>query len=99
MVEHQYIRTYVYSHNITGYIISNLILSDSGFIVYYLQIPAGCLNLGDQILVCDGVSLLDVTHDEAAEALKKAMDMESVCNRRLSSYVPILFVIAVSPVT
>ena len=28
--------------------------------------------------MCDGVSLLDVTHDEAAEALKDAMDMESV---------------------
>ena len=38
----------------------------------------GCLNVGDQLLVCDGVSLLDVTHDEAAEALKDAMDMESV---------------------
>ena len=28
--------------------------------------------------MCDGVSLLDVTHDEAAQALKRAMDMESV---------------------
>ena len=43
-----------------------------------VHIHPGHLNLGDQILVCDGVSLLDVTHDEAAEALKKAMDMESV---------------------
>ena len=43
-----------------------------------IYIHPGYLNLGDQILVCDGVSLLDVTHDEAAEALKKAMDMESV---------------------
>ena len=39
---------------------------------------AGWLNVGDQILVCDGVSLIDVTHDEAAQALKHAMDMESV---------------------
>lgn len=38
----------------------------------------GKLNVGDQILVCDGVSLIDVTHDEAAQALKNAMDMESV---------------------
>ena len=38
----------------------------------------GKLNVGDQILVCDGVSLIDVTHDEAAQALKQAMDMESV---------------------
>lgn len=30
--------------------------------------------------MCDGISLLDVTHDEAAQALKKAMDMESVRN-------------------
>ena len=34
--------------------------------------------MGDQLLVCDGVSLLEVTHDEAAQALKDAMDMESV---------------------
>lgn len=40
---------------------------------------AGYLNVGDQLLVCDGISLLDVTHDEAAQALKRAMDMESVC--------------------
>ena len=40
----------------------------------------GKLNVGDQILVCDGVSLIDVTHDEAAQALKKAMDMETVGN-------------------
>ena len=38
----------------------------------------GRLNVGDQLLVCDGVSLLEVTHDEAAQALKDAMDMESV---------------------
>ena len=38
----------------------------------------GRLNVGDQILVCDGVSLIDVTHDEAAQALKRAMDMEAV---------------------
>ena len=44
---------------------------------------AGRLNVGDQILVCDGVSLIDVTHDEAAQALKHAMDMESVrCSRK-----------------
>ena len=30
---------------------------------------SGGLNVGDQILVCDGVSLIDVTHDEAAQAL------------------------------
>ena len=40
----------------------------------------GRLNVGDQILVCDGVSLIDVTHDEAAQALKRAMDMEAVRN-------------------
>ena len=34
--------------------------------------------MGDQILVCDGVNLIDVSHDEAAQALKKAMDMDSV---------------------
>ena len=28
--------------------------------------------------MCDGVSMLDVTHDEAAQAFKRAMDMESV---------------------
>ena len=38
----------------------------------------GKLNVGDQILNCEGVSLLDVTHNEAAQALKRAMDMESV---------------------
>ncbi len=38
----------------------------------------GRLNIGDQILVCDGVSLIEVTHNEAAQALKKAMDMDSV---------------------
>ncbi|XP_064400082.1 harmonin-like isoform X2 [Halichondria panicea] len=37
----------------------------------------GRLNVGDQILVCDGVSLIEVTHNEAAQALKRAMDMES----------------------
>ena len=43
----------------------------------------GWLNVGDQILVCDGVSLIDVTHDEAAQALKHAMDMELVrCSRK-----------------
>ncbi len=41
----------------------------------------GKLNVGDQILVCDGVNLIDVTHDEAAQALKKAMDMDSVSCR------------------
>ena len=38
----------------------------------------GKLNVGDQILVCDGVNLINVTHNEAAQALKKAMDMDSV---------------------
>ena len=38
----------------------------------------GKLNIGDQILVCDGISLIDVTHDEAAQAFKRAMDIESV---------------------
>ena len=38
--------------------------------------------MGDQILVCDGVGLIDVTHDEAAQALKRAMDMESVSTTR-----------------
>ena len=42
-----------------------------------LAVP-GWVNVGDQLLVCDGISLLDVTHDEAAQALKRAMDMESV---------------------
>ncbi|KAL5502748.1 hypothetical protein EMCRGX_G009569 [Ephydatia muelleri] len=37
----------------------------------------GRLHVGDQILVCDGVSLLEVTHNEAAQALKRAIDMES----------------------
>lgn len=43
-----------------------------------VYIDSGKVNVGDQLLVCDGVSLLDVTHDEAAQALKRAMDMESV---------------------
>ena len=34
--------------------------------------------MGDQILVVNGVNLIDVTHDEAAQYLKKAMDMDSV---------------------
>ena len=41
-------------------------------------VHVGRLNVGDQLLVCDGVSLLEVSHDEAAQALKDAMDMESV---------------------
>ena len=44
----------------------------------YILIDSGKVNVGDQLLVCDGVSLLDVTHDEAAQALKRAMDMESI---------------------
>ena len=32
--------------------------------------------------MCDGVSMLDVTHDEAAQAFKRAMDMESVSEER-----------------
>ena len=44
----------------------------------YNYMCIGRLNVGDQLLVCDGVSLLEVTHDEAAQALKDAMDMESV---------------------
>ena len=44
----------------------------------YVCMCTGRLNVGDQLLVCDGVSLLEVTHDEAAQALKDAMDMESV---------------------
>ena len=43
----------------------------------------GKLNVGDQILVVDGISLTDVTHEEAVAALQRAMDMESV--RVLSS--------------
>ena len=39
---------------------------------------AGRLNIGDQVLVCDGVSLIDVTHDEAGLAFKQAMDSQSV---------------------
>ena len=34
--------------------------------------------MGDQILVCDGISMINVSHNEAAQALKRAMDMESV---------------------
>uniref|UniRef100_A0A1X7V4I4 PDZ domain-containing protein n=1 Tax=Amphimedon queenslandica TaxID=400682 RepID=A0A1X7V4I4_AMPQE len=37
----------------------------------------GKLNVGDQVLVCDGVSLVDVSHDEAGEAFKRAMDSRS----------------------
>lgn len=37
----------------------------------------GKLNVGDQILVADGISLIDVTHEEAVAALQRAMDMES----------------------
>ena len=51
-----------------------------------MALAAGRLNVGDQILVCDGVSLIDVTHDEAAQALKRAMDMESVrCSKERTS--------------
>lgn len=37
--------------------------------------------------MCDGVSLIDVTHDEAGQAFKRAMDLESVsnCIRKYSS--------------
>ena len=49
----------------------------------------GKLNVGDQILVVDGISLIDVTHEEAVAALQRAMDMESV--RILSS----LFVLVI----
>ena len=42
------------------------------------SVRLGKLNVGDQILVCDGFSMIDVTHDEAAQALKRAMDMDSV---------------------
>ena len=55
-------------------------------LVCLLALAAGRLNVGDQILVCDGVSLIDVTHDEAAQALKHAMDMESVrCSNESTS--------------
>ena len=40
----------------------------------------GKLTVGDQILVADGISLIDVTHEEAVAALQRAMDMESVSN-------------------
>ena len=46
----------------------------------------GRLCVGDQILVCDGISLIEVTHDEAAQALKRAMDMESVSEAQASLY-------------
>ena len=49
--------------------------------IFLTSFRYGRLNVGDQILVCDGVNLIDVTHDEAAQALKKAMDMESVSHR------------------
>ena len=48
------------------------------WVLIILHTIIGRLNVGDQILVCDGVSLIEVTHDEAAQALKRAMDMESV---------------------
>ena len=43
--------------------------------------------MGDQLLVCDGVNLVDVTHDEAAQALKGAMDMESVSISYIYTYI------------
>lgn len=43
---------------------------------------AGRLNIGDQVLVCDGVSLIDVTHDEAGLAFKQAMDSQSVNGKK-----------------
>ena len=47
---------------------------------------AGRLNIGDQVLVCDGVSLIDVTHDEAGLAFKQAMDSQSVSgNSKISA--------------
>lgn len=52
--------------------------------VYYNH--TGRLNIGDQVLVCDGVSLIDVTHDEAGLAFKQAMDSQSVSgNSKISA--------------
>ena len=67
---------------IPGCIIDGSNAEATSFLVSLLCLyttTAGHLNVGDQLLVCDGISLLDVTHDEAAQALKRAMDMESVC--------------------
>lgn len=38
----------------------------------------GNLNVGDQILVIDGFSLIDVTHDYAGQLFKQAMERKSV---------------------
>ena len=52
----------------------------------YIFNHVGRLNIGDQVLVCDGVSLIDVTHDEAGLAFKQAMDSQSVSgNSKISA--------------
>ena len=49
----------------------------------YVFAHAGKLNVGDQILVCDGISLINITHEEAGHIFKRAMDMESVSGHTL----------------
>ena len=54
--------------------------------IIYIYNHTGRLNIGDQVLVCDGVSLIDVTHDEAGLAFKQAMDSQSVSgNSKISA--------------
>ena len=66
----------------------------SSFEVMFISIYRliGRLHVGDQILVVDGVGLLDVTHQEAVSSLMRAMSMESVCLLKLrhSLYIVIL---------
>ena len=64
-------RTYILYIHVTWTLMSNKLPSPP-------SVRLGKLNVGDQILVCDGFSMIDVTHDEAAQALKRAMDMDSV---------------------
>ena len=42
------------------------------------------------MLVCDGVSLIDVAHDEAGEAFKRAMDSHSVSEQKILKIINII---------
>ena len=51
--------------------------------------------MGDQILVCDGISMINVSHNEAAQALKRAMDMESVNGLSHSDVIEVSIIIRI----
>ena len=49
------------------------------------DIILGKLYVGDQVLVIEGISLIDVTHDEAGQAFKRAMEIDSVSDFQFSN--------------